>query len=252
MGGSSTGGATSLGGHGFDLDEGLVGHWQFDEAGGTTVADATGNGNAGQLRYGNSIDAPLWEFPQWVSGKSGSALKFSDENRDEDTNPFVTVPPSKSLEEIFETNELTVSAWVLTDASPSQEWTFILAKKDGGPSTESFGLGLLRGEFFFIVRDIYITHSPRFNPRSGPWHHVAATHSSRGESRLYVDGELGRTSNLGGLRERALTNIIIGANENENGVNLPWPGLIDEVKLWSRALSAEEIKIEAGLAAGSE
>jgi hypothetical protein len=62
-------------------DEGLVAYWDFDEDGGGTANDRTGNGHDGEL-VGD---------PEWVAGKFGSALRFDD------AGEYVLVPHDDAL-----------------------------------------------------------------------------------------------------------------------------------------------------------
>ena len=65
-------------------DNGLVGHWTFDEGSGTTANDASGLGNNGTLLNMNSVT-------DWVSGKLGGALRFNG------SNASVSIPHSSSI-----------------------------------------------------------------------------------------------------------------------------------------------------------
>ena len=74
-------------------------------------------------------------------------------------------------------------------------------------------------------------------PEAGAWHHVAGVLDSRGML-LYMDGQLpGR--NAEPFRMGSACPLIIGANDNEPQRH--FNGLIDEVMVFRRALSAEEI-----------
>jgi hypothetical protein len=76
----------------------------------------------------------------------------------------------------------------------------------------------------------------------GSFHHVTATWSSSGVS-VYIDGSLaGSAPSQGGtLNPSPSTPLRIGA-EGGSGASFPMSGAIDEVALWSRALSASEIR----------
>ncbi|MHC4494231.1 MAG: hypothetical protein ACYSYM_00240 [Planctomycetota bacterium] len=80
---------------GQDIAEGLVGYWPLDEGGGTTTADASGNGNDGTLNA-----------PKWDAGKFGSALNFDG------VDDYVDLGNPPILD--FGTGDFTVSAWVKT------------------------------------------------------------------------------------------------------------------------------------------
>ena len=43
-----------------DINDGLVGYWKFDEGAGTTVADASGNGNTGLLL--DDVTGKVWSI----------------------------------------------------------------------------------------------------------------------------------------------------------------------------------------------
>src|SRR5262245_14905171 len=87
---------------------GLVAYWKFDEGSGTTVADASGNGNKGTL-----VNEPLW-----TAGRVGNALYFDG------INDNITVPDSNSLDL---SNSFTLSAWV-NPASTFTDFRSILVK----------------------------------------------------------------------------------------------------------------------------
>ncbi len=77
----------------------------------------------------------------------------------------------------------------------------------------------------------------------GSFHHVAATWSTTTAS-VYLDGSLIATvaSQGGTLNPTASTPLRIGAEGGAGGASFPMSGAIDEVALWSRALSASEIR----------
>ena len=78
------------------LEEGLVGYWPFDEGSGEAVADLSGQGHNGMFAYGQ---------PEWVDGKSGSALYFDGESG-------VEIPDFYG---ISGSTPRTVAFWVKTD-----------------------------------------------------------------------------------------------------------------------------------------
>ena len=98
---------------------GLVAAYSFDEGTGTTVADASGNGNTGTTAN-----------TSWTTGHSGSALSFNG------SSSWVTVPDSASLDL---TSALTLEAWV----KPSAEnglWRAAVIKEAPAQTELSYGL----------------------------------------------------------------------------------------------------------------
>jgi sialidase-1 len=77
----------------------------------------------------------------------------------------------------------------------------------------------------------------------GSFHHVAATWSTTTVS-VYLDGSLAATaaSQGGTLNPTPSTPLRIGAEGGGSGASFPMNGAIDEVALWSRALTATEIR----------
>lgn len=91
------------------------------------------------------------------------------------------------------------------------------------------------------------------------WHHIAGTYDGR-YTRLYIDGELKATNDAGAVHAIQYTypfggvNTYIGAEASAGfnpDPNYYWQGRIDEVKIYSTALTIQEIRAEAGLLAGS-
>jgi hypothetical protein len=87
---------------------GLVAAYGFDEGSGTTVADASGNGNAG------TITGATWT----TGGRFGNALLFDG------TTSVVTVPDAASLRP---TTGMTVEAWVYPTVA-SATWRAVVDK----------------------------------------------------------------------------------------------------------------------------
>ena len=89
----------------------------------------------------------------------------------------------------------------------------------------------------------------------GAWHHVAATQSVAGHGgKLYIDGVLVRSSTAGAVTLKCKQQVI-GYNLRDayySKQGNPFQGSLDNVGLWSRALSAAEIStsmdiVNAGL-----
>jgi serine/threonine protein kinase len=74
----------------------------------------------------------------------------------------------------------------------------------------------------------------------GQWHHLVGVYDGTHLS-LYVDGELDTTCKATGRVRRNDWPVFIG--ENSEQTNREWDGLIDDVRIYSYALSAEEIRI---------
>jgi hypothetical protein len=91
-----------------------------------------------------------------------------------------------------------------------------------------------------------VTTATGLTPRRA-WHHVAvAADAKAGFIRLYVDGHLAGEGPLGASAVVSLDEVVIGAGSG--AAELPpmaddnMQGLIDELRLWRRTLSADEIR----------
>jgi hypothetical protein len=87
---------------------GLVAAYGFDEGTGTTVTDASGNGNTG------TITSATWA----ATGKFGKALQFNG------TNALVTVPKAASLQL---SSGMTPETWV-NPSSVTSKWRDVIYK----------------------------------------------------------------------------------------------------------------------------
>ena len=104
--------------------------------------------------------------------------------------------------------------------------------------TNDFGTSLLQSKFAFGTGSPDVTIVSTTDINDGNWHFCVATRkSSTGELKLYVDGVL---ENTGTGRTGALTasNIIKIGSDNNRGFFL---GEIDEVSIWDKVLTADEI-----------
>ncbi len=197
--------------------EDIVGYWRFDEGSGVTVSDASGHGNIGTV-YGAS----------WVDGTSGAALSFDG------SDDFVEVPYSSSLD--FEA--LTWSAWVKLDAFRiegcgvvSKAWTVDYAGEWSGSIRPDGRIG------FTILTDsgrVDLAGSTVLSP--GTWYHVAGTYDGS-VMRVYVNGvEDGNASHSGSLH------LDMPLRIGRAGRVGFMDGVIDEVRVYNRALTPAEIR----------
>jgi len=201
-------------------DPDLAAYWKFDEGSGTTAYDSSGNGN----------DGVFVGDPQWVAGKFGGALEF-------DGDDYVNCGNGDSLQI---RDEITIAFWFNVEAFQTT-WEAFLAKGDnsyrasrGGGDGNATHMGISGtstggGNGWFNGTVIVI---------GGQWHHYAATYDGA-EGRIYIDGVLDVTSPGTGQINESTYDFWIGSNSQNTGRLLH--GLMDEVRLYSRALNEAEI-----------
>jgi parallel beta-helix repeat protein len=197
---------------------GLVAHWKFDEGSGTTASDASGNGNSGTLVNG----------PVWTAGKVGKALSFDG------INDNVTVADSNSLDL---TSSFTLSAWV-NPASTFTDFRSILIKNYKYYIYASVagycGDGSPLGGFSETTDRTLCQPSPL---PVNTWTHLAVTYNGSTLT-LYRDGVAVATSNASGAPSPTTGTLQIGGSQ----FGEYFKGLIDEVRIHNKALSATEIQ----------
>ena len=197
---------------------GLVAAYAFNEGTGTTVADASGNTLTG------TISGATWT----TGGKYGSALVFNG------TNALVTIPNAASLQL---TVGMTLEVWV-NPTTVSGAWRDVIYKGDDNyylegmsPQSQRPGMGGT-----FSPSPLYGTAALTANT----WTHLAATYDGA-TMRLYVNGVQ--------VASRAQTgNIATSTNPLQIGGDSIYgqyfAGMIDEVRIYSRALTQTEIQTD--------
>ena len=143
------------------------------------------------------------------------------------------------------------AAWVYADGTPNN-WASIL-KNWGGTQAGQFHFGLRQttGKLDIqILTDNGFVNVTAANVLStGAWHHVAFT-ADGSTLRLYQDGlEVGSASYTGGLSTPPMASLAIGVKTDNLGTSPDganpgyWDGKIDDVRLYNRALTADEIEL---------
>jgi Concanavalin A-like lectin/glucanases superfamily/FecR protein len=198
------------------LMKGLVAWWKLDETSGTVVRDASGNGHDGVLQQATLDQAH-------VPGMVGGALRFPDRG-------FIEVPDHQR----FHLVEMTLHAWVRPD--PNQRIDAQIISKQG-----SYGLAMPRNE----AMKFYFWHMDRVIDRPFPvgrWVNLCATFDGA-MRRFYVDGV--RIGSITSPTPPVTENPIrLGALEGlSRDVDRFFQGAIDEVRVYGRALSDDEVRL---------
>lgn len=207
--------------------EDLIGYWNFDNIDGNIVKDLSGNGNDGTINGDPSTE----------EGKYGKTLSFDG------VDDFVDCGNDNSLDI---TKEVTVSAWFKTPANNVGG----LVWKGNANSDAYWGpYGILKFYGSGMAAHIFLTNSGIDGeymdlgsiPDSG-WHHVAFTwKGSTGDWRGYVDGRLVNSAVKPGELVTTTGRLSIGWGKDV--ILYPYfNGLIDEVMLFNKALTEEEVQ----------
>ncbi len=165
-----------------------------------------------------------------------------------DGNSFLAIPSQPTLQNA---SEFTVELWAAPSAAGSMANTILLQKS--GSYTLSLSAS---GGYKFTAwlnpgnTPVNVTSPLAVNYWTGAFHHVAASfQSSTGTLRLAIDGI--QVSTVTGLTGKTLvqstTNLEIGGVVPIPGTS-GFPGVLDEVRLWSRLRTPSEIAIDRLLA----
>jgi sialidase-1 len=168
--------------------------------------------------------------PIWVSGHTGTALSFDG------VDDYVLVPDDDALDLA---GDFTISVWLRwvnynNDAD-------ILRKGSAGTAAVHYKIEMkynrIRARLVGEGRSTTLSDN-QTNRNDGLWHHVALVREGS-ESRLYVDGVLIDTSgsDVGDMSNSA--NLVFGAKDTGNDDF--YDGSMDDIHLYGRALTAEEI-----------
>ena len=162
---------------------------------------------------------------------------------------YVNVPPSASIDSI--TSEVTVAAWVYIDGTIA-DYATAISRQIGTGYNQHYHLSVnaQQAAFLFITTPAagqVAIASPTTVPQQ-TWVHIAGTYDGS-QSRLYVNGaEVASHATTGPFA--AETNpVILSGNGNPPGntVSELFPGRLDEVMLYRRALAPDEIaRLQAG------
>ena len=211
--------------------EGLVLHLSFDESAiqGDTVKDLSEEGNDGTING----DAKV------VAGKHGEALEFDGKSA------FVEVPLEDSI--IFSTGDsLTVQVWVKTDDEPPQNDGIVGNYRPGTDAVWILSVSgddpAARGKMGFSVRDKGRANSAGIRSpdflNDDKWHVLAGVRDQKAKKiRFYVDGKLIDEVDDNTKDINSGQSIWVGEH-----LNRFYKGLIDEVKVWNRPLTAAELE----------
>ena len=208
---------------------GLVAAYGFNEGSGTTVTDASGFGNTG------TIAGPTWT----TSGKYGNALEFNG------SNAWVLINNSASL---HLTNAMTLEAWVYPFTLPpvgcvpnnTCSWMDVVYKDIDRyylEASSNVNQAPEAGGIFADGKHIVLAPSPL---ATNTWTHLAITYD-RTMLKLYVDGSLVTTSTVTSAITTSLSPLFIGGDDTMGQF---FHGRIDEVRVYNRALSADEVQAD--------
>ncbi|MCB9807688.1 S-layer homology domain-containing protein [Candidatus Peribacteria bacterium] len=208
--------------------DGLVGYWKFDESSTGTAADASGHNNHGTHVTGGSFgiatDVPTTSFT------NPRSLSFDDD--------YVSIADSTSLD----VTNITIAFWVKPSGNLQTSGAAFVCKGNGAGG-EVWCIDISGNNFRFFFWKGGVAYASQSTSAIGTdWKHVAATYDGT-NAIVYINGVAEDTEahGIGNLdtNSHALT---IGARQSGSAdYDLLFDGHIDDVRIYSRALSSTEI-----------
>jgi hypothetical protein len=202
------------------VDEGLIAYFKFDKEDKKTLTDSSGLGN----------DATISGDVEWVEGKYNKGLQFDGELSYADV-PGGTFGPFEAV---------TITAWIKLEQMPTTH-SYNIAGMTTGPG-QGFYVELYSVNLAAWQCGPDMNASTPYVATFGEWHHVAGVYTGE-QILLYIDGEekaQGAGTTLPGVA--ALPFRISGDHSETANWGGSIDGVIDEVRLYDRALTPDEIK----------
>jgi hypothetical protein len=219
-------------------DPNLVGWWKFEAGSGTMVIDFSGHGN-----HGTIIDNVLW-----IPGQFNLALEFLGDDQGHVELPAGMVDTAKG----------SVTMWINTDLTGNEGMFWYGTETDGDGFGGQNEIHIHNQDAGTLGFGLEGSNDVRLD---GPllagagWMHVAVTWDLTDGCRLYANGgQVDFTVHNNTVAD--LNTIRLGRPVNTGNGNRYHDGLMDDVRLFDHAISAEQVseimaKGEDPLRAGS-
>jgi hypothetical protein len=235
---------------------GLISYWPFNEGSGTTTADSK-NGNDGTIKSGVS----------WATGKLGNGLDFPGSGSDGYVDVGLIDVFNNYIDlgtfDVLPASDLTILAWFNADDFGVNDGR-IISKSTGTGTDDHFwmlgtrGVGVqgaspyrmrfrvsLGGSTETLIDgggsgSLADTVGADLDLAPATWYFVAAVYDGS-TMKIYINGTLYASAVQTGTRDTNTAQVWMGDNPSSAEVNRPFDGIIDEVAVFSRALSGTEI-----------
>jgi hypothetical protein len=176
---------------------------------------------------GNGLNGTISGNPMYADGISGMAMSLDG------VNDYINLGNNPMFDI---TEQITLAAWVNTNDSGDGQHNPYISKGDTAYAIKHASGNTI--QFFIYDEDWYSANYSVNDSFNGDWHFVAGTYDGA-EVKLYVDGSLTGTTPHEGTIGVQTFNVAVGTNTEAEG-RFYW-GLIDEARIYNRALTINEI-----------
>jgi hypothetical protein len=207
-----------------NIDPSLVGWWTFDEGSGTVAKDLSGK----------SVDGTFFGEPKWgQDGDHRGVLLFDG------TDDYVFI------DGLFQVPVYTISLWFRVDNGSGQRDIF-----------SAYAVGVAHGILLEMQADGTLRYLHRYplgtgggtniytttTYDDGAWYHAAMV-KSVDTIALYINGELLDTAtDTSEFNPGDMFGVALGCLDDERGLARMFPGAMDDVRIYDRPMSQEEIQ----------
>ena len=193
----------------------LVGWWNFDEG---NAKDISGYNNHGVITRTS--------LARGVNGNEGSALRFKG------SADFVIIPETNDFFNFTQGDSFSYSSWFKVDSFPAS-WHGIISKSPSWGEGYNLQVGLTQN----IACGIGAYVRTEWEPQLDIWYHAICSYDGN-KMTLYVNGveESSKSYNI----KSGDTDLKLGMFYTTN--SLGFYGVIDDVRIYSRALTAYEVQ----------
>ncbi len=223
------------------INDRLLGHYKFDETNGATAANSAGGAaNANVMNAGAD---------QWIEGLIGNALNFNGADN------WAFIPNYDKP-----VSGMSLSLWVVSNSAVEFDYdTAPDLVRSWGAGIGQFRLGFddtgdgeddlfeLAAQLSVGPNEPSVRDSDEGEFPAGRWTHVAFT-ADGANLTLYLNGiAIARSAYLGDLSPGQFEWIVLGALVDDTGnpggdvEEIYWDGAMDDLGIWSRPLSANEV-----------
>jgi hypothetical protein len=210
---------------------GLVGYWSFNEGTSTVATDFSGSGKNGTT---TNMANPASATSGWTTkGKRGNALNFDG------VNDYVGKGSVQNL-----TTNFTVAGWIKrTETFSNGDYRMWYSNGlDGGDGWAVYVQNNAGTYNHYFLKGIVVAIDSGISSTQSDWEYVVWTVDGSARPSLWINGTSVFSSSDSQAINTPSGSTYIGANQLPlNTASRFWPGGIDEVRIYNRALSPSEI-----------
>jgi uncharacterized protein (TIGR02145 family) len=208
-----------------NLQQGLVGYWPFCG----NANDESGNGNDGVVNGATLTEDRF--------GNTNAAFQFNG------INSVINVPSSQSLN--IEDN-LTISAWIYRDNSESNDGEGIFGPSNFLPDSPGFYFRIIDKKVDLGLSSPYTEGFSNQEISGDNWYHIVGTYNNN-DINIYVNGLLDNSTFVGSENLDQWVSsgdLTIGKEAYQGAPEIyhQFNGSLDDIGIWNRALTPEEVQ----------